>query len=201
MNRSTALIILAAGESKRLGQPKQQLVFRGKSLLQRAIDAGLHSDCTPVLVILGAHLPDLLPEIHRDQVEFIINDRWKKGMASSIQVGIKKLMATALPDQIILMLCDQPYADEQLLNQLIEAQQKTGKPIVASAYKNTLGAPVLLDQKFFPHLLHLNGQEGAKKLLFQYADEVTEIPFPLGHIDIDTPSDYKSLLGGGTGDK
>jgi molybdenum cofactor cytidylyltransferase len=102
-------------------------------------------------------------------------------------------MESPMPDQVILMLCDQPYADDHLLKQMIEAQHSTGKPIVACAYKNTLGAPVLLDQKFYTDLLKLKGREGAKKLLFQNPNEVAEIPFPLGHIDIDTPDDLEAL--------
>lgn len=176
-----------------MGQPKQQLVFQGDTLLQRAIDAGLQANCKPILIILGAYLPEILNEGHQDKVEFLINDQWKKGMASTIQVGVQKLMEGPLPDQIILMLCDQPYADNNLLRQMIEAQHSSGKAIVACSYKDTLGAPVLLEKKIFPHLLKLKGQEGAKKLLFQYPNEVAEIPFPMGHIDIDTPDDLDAL--------
>lgn len=183
-----------------MGQPKQQLVFQGETLLQRAIDAGLHSDCEPILIILGAYRPEILIEGHHDKVEFLANDQWKKGMASTIQVGVQKLMERPLPGQVILMLCDQPYVDDNLLKQMIEAQHSSGKPIVACVYNNTLGAPVLLDQKFFPHLLKLKGREGAKKILFEYANEVAEIPFPLGHIDIDTPDDLDALNKGDLND-
>jgi molybdenum cofactor cytidylyltransferase len=94
------------------------------------------------------------------------------------------------------MLCDQPFVDGHLLHQMIETQLSSGKSIVACAYKDTLGAPVLLDKKYIPHLLKLKGGEGAKKILFENPNEVAELPFPLGHIDIDTPDDLEALKKG-----
>jgi molybdenum cofactor cytidylyltransferase len=193
---STGLIILAAGGSSRLGQAKQQLIFQGSSLLQRAIGAGLKSQCRRPMVILGSFYENLIPEINPDQVDILINPKWQEGMASSIRTGMEGLLQKDQPDQVIMMLCDQPFADESILNQLITTQQQTGKPIVACAYKETLGVPVLFKKKFFPPLMELKGREGAKKILHRFPEEVVTIPFDLGHIDIDTPSDYQALIDG-----
>ena len=85
---------------------------------------------------------------------------------------------------IILMLSDQPFADVSVINQLIKASVQNN--LVASAYNGTIGPPALFGNSHFEELLTLQGNEGAKKLLLKYADEVFKVPFPLGIIDIDT---------------
>ena len=89
------------------------------------------------------------------------------------------------------MLCDQPYVDTSLINQLI--RKASANKIVASAYNGTVGAPALFDCSFFPPLLSLTGHEGAKRILLDHPNAVISIPFPLGAIDIDTITDYDRL--------
>lgn len=190
----TALLILAAGSSSRLGQPKQKLFYKGRSLLQRAIDEGLASDCSDVLVVLGASEESVRIEIDQKDVRIVVNKDWKKGMSSSIKCGINALIKNK-PEisQAIIMLCDQPFVDAEILNRLITAKQLSGKAIAACSYDNTLGTPVLFDRTYFSHLLSLEGQLGAKKLVFNNQDQVVSVPFPFGNIDIDTIEDYEKL--------
>jgi len=89
------------------------------------------------------------------------------------------------------MLCDQPFVDASLLNQLV--QKKSLKGIIASTYNGIIGAPVLFDVAYFDELLLLKGQEGAKKLLTKYPEDIDTVAFPLGSIDIDTMEDYERL--------
>ncbi|MDB5247667.1 MAG: MobA-like protein [Segetibacter sp.] len=190
----TGLVLLAAGASTRLGQPKQQLQFKGKTLLQQAIDTAIHSGCSPVIVVLGANAGPIEDELENLRVRIIHNSQWQEGMASSIRLGIDELQkAEPAISYVIVMVCDQPFVDSLLLQQLIEAKKSTGKKIVASFYNNTAGVPVLFDKSLFPELLLLKGQDGAKKLLVKHSEEVALIPFPLGNIDIDTADDYKAL--------
>jgi len=188
----TGIIILAAGSSSRLGSPKQNLVYKGKTLLQRAVDTALASICEPVIVVLGANSEAIRPAIENSGVTIIQNDNWKEGMASSIRAGIGQLQNVS-PDikSVILMLCDQPFIDTYLLNMLIMAKSKHG--IITSAYNETVGPPVLFDAIYFNDLLSLKGVEGAKLVIQKYPDMVTEIPFPPGSIDIDTVEDYEKL--------
>jgi molybdenum cofactor cytidylyltransferase len=190
----TGLIILAAGESSRMGQPKQKLQYKGKSLLQNAIDSALTSACELVVVVLGSHMDDILPEIKNEPVTIIQNQQWQEGMASSIRVGITELEKNTSIDSVIIMLCDQPFVDAALLNNLVQKKQENEKGIIASSYKNTLGVPVLFSRNYFPHLLLLQGQEGAKKIISRFEYDVSTIPFVTGAIDIDTPEDYESLF-------
>lgn len=191
----TATIILAAGASTRLGEPKQRLLFGGKTLLQRAVQAAEKSDSETTIVVTGAYSESILADMEEEKVCLIHNPDWREGMASSIRVGLEQLLRIApQTTAVIIMLCDQPFADGALLNRLIEEKHKTGKGIIVCAYKNTAGVPVLFDKIFFHELMALSGREGAKKLLFRHPEELTPIPFPFGAIDIDTPADYQALL-------
>ncbi len=189
----TGLIILAAGSSSRLGKPKQNLVFQGNTLLQRTIKFALAADCQQVLAILGANSAVIEPTIKNEPIQIIHNPDWEEGMASSIRHGLTALLKSH-PDikNVILMLCDQPFADTSIINQLVQASANN-KAIVASAYNGTIGPPALFNKIHFNELLTLKGKEGAKKLLLKYADEVHTVPFPLGMIDIDTIGDYERL--------
>jgi molybdenum cofactor cytidylyltransferase len=187
----TGLIILAAGESARLGQPKQNLIFQEKTLLQRAVESALASVCEQVLVILGAHDEVIKPTIRQYPVKIIHNTHWEEGMASSIRLGINELQKEPNIISVILILCDQPFVDTTLLDELAKSSSKA--EIVACYYNNSLGVPVLFSSKYFEELLQLEGHDGAKKLLIKYADEVLSIPFPMGGVDIDTIEDYEKL--------
>ena len=188
----TGIIILAAGSSSRLGKPKQNLIYKGQTLLQNAIETALKSSCKPVMVVLGANYSNIIPTIRNVPVSIVYNQDWNEGMASSIRTGIAKIQQlTPETTSIILMLCDQPFVDTSLLNKIV--QKKSTKGIVASSYKDTAGPPVLFDKIYFDELLLLKGQEGAKKLLLKYPDDVITVPFTLGGVDIDTIEDYERL--------
>lgn len=186
----TGAIILAAGESNRLGRPKQNLQFNGQTLLQHAVDSAQQSECKPVIVVLGANDNAITPP---GGVTVLYNKDWKEGMASSIRTAINGINNDLSVDKVIIMLCDQPFVSTALLNSLIDKQIETGKPIVASTYNDIIGVPALFDRTFFAELLLLKGHEGAKKILITHANEIATIPFEKGSIDIDTPDDYEQL--------
>ncbi len=191
----TGLVILAAGESSRLGEPKQKVLFKGKTLLQRTIDTALHSACRPIIIVLGAYANEIQAEIESEDVIIYHNLQWEEGMASSIRIGIEVLEKTeSEASDVIIMVCDQPFADTTLLNLMLNKKAITGKEIIACSYKKTLGVPVLFDKKFFPELLSLEGEEGAKKLIMKHTEFVADIPFPPGSFDIDTNEDYEALI-------
>jgi molybdenum cofactor cytidylyltransferase len=190
----TAAIILAAGESRRLGQPKQNLVFQHKTLLERSVEAALGAGCAPVMVILGANSAHIA--IHADEnVKLIYNPDWREGMASSIRSGINELHVLSGIDSVVIMLCDQPFADRELIHALRARQTETGKAIIACSYGTTIGVPALFARSLFPELLRLKGDEGARLIFKARAAEVIVVPFAKGGIDIDTAEDYDRLTG------
>jgi len=190
----TGLIILAAGSSSRLGKPKQNLVYQRATLLQRAVNTALSSVCRPVVLVLGANAEMIAPAVENKEVAILQNQDWQEGMASSIRCGLDAINKAAPNlDSLILMLCDQPFVYAGLLNRLVKTHTENYANIIASAYSDTMGPPVLFGKKYFEELLTLTGQEGAKKLIIKYNKSVVSIPFPEGGIDIDTVEDYEKL--------
>lgn len=190
----TGLIILAAGNSSRMGEPKQLLPFEGKTFLQITIDAALGSQATSRIVVLGADKDEIKKTFRADSIPVIHNPNWEKGMASTMQKGLNYLTKYKGPDQVIILLCDQPFVDSAIIDALIEAQKTTGKGIVACKYSDTLGVPVLFTKTYYPEMLALKGSEGAKKLIYAHLDDVAEVDYPKGAVDIDTYEDYEQLL-------
>jgi molybdenum cofactor cytidylyltransferase len=193
MEIRTGVIILAAGSSSRLGQPKQLLEFKGKTLLEIAVEAAQSSLADSCVIVLGANADLIVEKIRNTKVDQVINENWESGMASSMQKGLKYLIEKSDPDQVILMLSDQPFVDSNIINSLIENKINYDNEIIACSYNGTLGVPVLFTKKYFPELLSLTGNEGAKKLVMAHQDDLHTIDFPKGAIDIDTMEDYLNL--------
>jgi molybdenum cofactor cytidylyltransferase len=188
----TGIIILAAGISARLGTPKQNLVYEGQTLLQRTIKSALATVCRPVIVMLGGNAAIIKPTIENLPVNIVYNENWQEGISSSIRLGVVHLQKNHIKiNSVILMLCDQPFVDAKLLHQLIPAN--SAKSITACAYNRAIGPPVFFDGYYFPELLLLKGNEGAKKLMLKHEVHITTVPFPLGNIDIDTLDDFEQL--------
>ncbi|WP_431241969.1 nucleotidyltransferase family protein [Flavobacterium sp. P21] len=158
------IVILAAGNSSRLGQPKQLLGYKDSTLLKNTIaEASLVSDAK-IIVVTGANNQLIEEELDPSIIKVSFNPDWESGMSSSIVNGLKKIL-NLYPDceNCIFAVCDQPYVSSLVFENLIEEHHKTRKGITASAYSGTLGTPVLFNKKYFDELLELKGQEGAKK--------------------------------------
>nr|WP_295865409.1 nucleotidyltransferase family protein [uncultured Chitinophaga sp.] len=190
----TGIVILAAGASRRLGTPKQQVRFQQQSLLQRILHTAQHTTARPVVVVLGAFADTILPDMQDSEASVVINTAWESGMGSSIQTGVREILRISdNVTNILILLCDQPFITPELLEELINTHQRQNKGITACAYGGTTGTPVLFRQAYFPHLMALGGQEGAKKIILQHPGDVSTISFPEGIIDIDTPEDLEQL--------
>ena len=140
----TGIIILAAGSSSRLGRPKQLLDYKGKTLLQTVINEALETHCKPIIVVLGANAKEIARQHQHDQVNFVINESWGNGMASSIVAGLSTMIKNNSEiESIIIAVADQAFIKMSNFNNLIEKQKETGKNIIASTYAETIGTPVL----------------------------------------------------------
>jgi molybdenum cofactor cytidylyltransferase len=192
---NTGFIILAAGGSSRFGNIKQLLPFHGKTLLQHVIDEATEAGAQPIIVITGANAKEVTASIADSKVRILINENWQEGMASGIVAGVHDIVSLNEGiKKIIVAVCDQPFVTSALFEQLDQMQNKTGKAIVACSYADTIGTPALFATKYFDQLLGLKGDEGAKKILKRYSEDVATVDFPKGEIDIDTQRDYESLL-------
>ncbi len=191
---TTGIIILAAGASKRLGTPKQQLPFQNKSLLQNVVHAARQCDM-PTVVVLGAFATQIREQLVSEKVHTVVNPNWPAGMGGSIHTGLQHLLRIAPHvSNALLLLCDQPFITTALLEEMFALKDSSGKPMVACTYGDSTGTPALFGKSFFPQLLALNGQEGAKKILLQHREQVATVDFPQGAVDIDTSGDYEQLL-------
>ena len=163
--------------------------------MQHALDEALAAGAQKVFVVLGSGGEEIAGQINKKQANVLFNKNWEEGIASSIREGLQQsLLLSPNVDVLLLMVCDQPYVNASLLKNLVNEYIESGKPIVASQYKDTLGTPVLFHKSFFPELLKLKGDTGAKKILMDNRDHVEVVRFPLGDIDIDKMADYQMLL-------
>ncbi|MBW4582587.1 MAG: nucleotidyltransferase family protein [Tildeniella nuda ZEHNDER 1965/U140] len=189
------LMILAAGASTRMGTPKQLLLFQGRSLLRYIAEVAIASCCDPVVVVLGSQAERMKLEVDALALHLVENQRWAEGMGTSIAAGMTTLTAiNPALDAVIIVLCDQPFVSASLMNQLAASYQSTQRPIIASAYADTVGVPALFDRSLFRELMTLNVTVGAKYLIKQHTEKVLQVSFPKGAIDLDTPAQYQQLL-------
>ena len=187
-------VVLAAGGSTRFGKPKQFALFQGETFIRRIVRAAIESDCAPVVVVAAEDSVHITSELTQFTVTIAMNPDWQRGLGSSIVVGIRHTMNLAPDlDAAILLTCDQPFVTAPVLAQLLQLRLTSGKPIIASAYAETIGIPALFDRTCFPDLLRLKGDSGAKGIILTRPQDVASFDFPSGEIDIDTPADYKKL--------
>ena len=189
------IVILAAGASSRLGQPKQLLVLdKNITLIRKSVMVAVDTGFRPIVVVLGANKEKIQTEVRGLPVSVVENEAWQAGMGTSVKAGIEQLISLHPKTKaVILLLCDQPFINTLLLQELAREYQKSGKPIIASQYGGIFGAPALFDQQYFPQLMALNGDEGARKIFETHANMVSPVPFEEGKYDIDTMKDYQIL--------
>jgi molybdenum cofactor cytidylyltransferase len=178
-----------------MGKPKQLLAYKGKTLLDHTISQSHASSTQLTVLVLGANADAILESHQHPQLFSVINSDWQQGMSSSIRSGVKAALESD-PDieNIIITLADQPFVDAQLIEELISRRDQSGKNIISCSYGGTVGTPSLFSSKYFGELLGLEGQNGAKALITRQLSDLETIPFPLGHIDIDTEEDYNNLI-------
>jgi molybdenum cofactor cytidylyltransferase len=188
-------VILAAGESSRLGRPKQLIEFRGKTLVRRIVDAADEAGCSPIAVVIGSDGKKVAQTLEQTSAAIVENEKWRNGIGTSIRAGMQRLGELRQDlDAVTLLVCDQPLVETELIKQVIARYGETGKTIIASSYSKTLGVPALFDRSHFEELLTLPDDSGAKSIILSKRARVVEFPFPQGNIDIDTLADYERLV-------
>ncbi len=191
-NAFCAAIILAAGASSRLGQPKQLLTIDGESLLRRTSRLALEGSFSPVVVVLGSHPEQFESQLHGLDVHTVWNQVWQDGMASSLKCGLEALEALGpAPSNLLILVCDQPKLTLPVLQALLHEHQSSGAQITASSYSGARGVPAIFTQAIFPQLASLRGDEGARRVIAHHQDRVETVDFPGGADDIDTPDDLQ----------
>ncbi len=188
----TAIVILAAGASMRLGQPKQLLPFQDQLLLDYIIDECLSFSAENIFVVLGANKEKIENSSQcLAEVKVLINENWKDGLSSSIALATEKLALQY--EQIIFVLGDQLFFTSDILRQLIFQKTHSKADIIFSKYQEGQGPPILFDKKTFEDLKNLKGDIGAKELIFSDIYSTASIRFEKGNLDVDTKEDLYLL--------
>ncbi len=181
-------VVLAAGGSRRLGEPKQLLRLAGQTLVRRAALAALGSRAERSLVVTGAHAERVEAALAGLAIEAVRCASWESGLAASLRAGVTAALAHG-DASVLLLLADQPAVSAALLDAQI-ALHRAGSELVASDYCDEPGVPAIFAPRFARELLALEGDRGAKELLRRERAHVALVPFADGALDVDTPEDW-----------
>jgi molybdenum cofactor cytidylyltransferase len=188
-------VVLAAGSSRRLGEPKQLLVFRGEPLVRRAARAAVEAGLWPVVVVVALGTDAVRGALAGLPIATVSNHSPDAGLGGSIQLGIRRL-AECAPEArgVALLACDQPFVGASHLEALAAAARGSARPIAASAYAGGVGVPALFAASLFGELRALQGDAGVRAVLERDALRVAPVPLPRGEVDVDTREDWERLL-------
>jgi len=184
-------LILAAGNSIRMGQPKQLLPWKHTNLIRHTITKA-HYFSEQFVVVLGANAEKMQPHVPKDK--WTINKEWQKGMGSSLSHGVDYLEKKYTPMAILVMVVDQPLLKLAHYKSLIAMHQKHPDKICSSNYKERPGVPAIFPQSFFKELKGLGADMGARKLMQLHRDAVVLVKTKGELMDLDTPEDYRSAF-------
>jgi molybdenum cofactor cytidylyltransferase len=188
-------LVLAAGESRRMGMPKPLLRFRDSTFLEQIVSVLQRSEVGGITVVLGAQAPTIRASIDLSGVSIVINEDYREGQLSSLIAGLRSLPPEA--EAVLVCLVDSPFITAEIVKQVVEGFHETGKPIVVPAFEGRRGHPTLFARAVFEALLTAPAQEGARYVLRSHEDKVFEmdVPEPAILARIDTPEDYLSHFG------
>jgi molybdenum cofactor cytidylyltransferase len=187
-------IILAAGESSRLGTPKQLLLWRGEPLIKHVVRLAIKSQLKPVIVVTGYQWLEIGMALNGlGKIIIAGNADWSKGQSTSIRYGISFLDKDV--DACVFFMSDQPHIPLRLVKKITKKYIHDRATIVAPRVGEKRGNPVLFDRITFKELKKLEGNEGGRKLFDQYHVEYVEWKDASILIDVDTMDDYQQLKG------
>ncbi len=187
-------MILAAGESKRMGKPKLLLPFREKTIIETIIETVISSKVEKTLVVLGSDREKIEQRIKNYSLKIAFNPDFRSGMLSSVQAGLQSLPENA--QAALVVLGDQPSISTPVINELIDAYKRTGKGIVLPVHKGERGHPVLVDMKYRSEIENLSPDIGLRGTVYNHPEDILEVKVKSQSIlrDIDYIEDYKKEL-------
>jgi len=192
-----AVVILAAGESKRMGQAKQLLPWGNSTLLGHTISNVLEVQKDHVYVVLGAFYDQIIDKHQTFPVQVLKNESWKEGMSSSIKLAIQTLENQNI-NGVLFLLADQPEVDSSYIQTIIKDFSEH-QDLIVTKYPKSIGIPVVFGRSYFSELKNINTQSGAKSIIMGHLKHV-KVKTPKHFFrDIDTPEIYRVLkedLGG-----
>ena len=185
------ILVLAAGASTRLGQPKQLVKLGGRPALHRVVSNAVAIAGHAVTVVIGAHARDLTHLLGHSPASVILNRDWEEGMASSIRRGMAALPAAC--EAVMILLGDQVAVTVDDLKRLVSAWKEQDSVIATATYERHVGVPAIFPRICFSELTELRGDTGARMVLERNNYRLVRVPMSNAAIDLDTPEDLAAL--------
>jgi len=187
-------ILLAAGESRRMGEFKQLLLLEDKSFVEHCADNLLASRVDEVIVVTGHRESEIRGVLGDRPVRFAHNSDYPSGMSSSIKRGIQAVSESARA--CVLALVDQPRIGADVINRIIETYETRPVMIVVPTYEGRNGHPIILDLRLKEEILMMDPEQGLRQVVRGHSDSVAYVEMSSGLVveDCDLPEDYERLL-------
>jgi molybdenum cofactor cytidylyltransferase len=187
-------ILLAAGLSSRMGEPKQLLPFGESTIVETVVDSMLGAKFDEVIVVVGHCAAEIRAQLGTRPVKIVFNPDYREGMLPSAQAGIRSLQGN---DAFALMLVDQPFITSELIDRVVDAYIQTDKGIALPSYNYKRGHPVIFNQRYADEILALGTESGGVRTLFKkYGDDIYYVTVDTDRVlrDIDYREDYERAL-------
>ena len=185
-------ILLAAGEARRFGRPKQLIEWQGEPLVRRAARVALQAGLRPVILVSGAYAAEIEAAVAGLPILVQHNPAWELGQGSSVAAGVRALPAAT--GAAVFLLADQPYINPQIVAALVELHRLGLEPVLAPMVDGQRANPALFDRRTFPALAELTGEAGGRALFSRFPVHWVEWHDRSLLQDIDTPEDYQRLI-------
>ena len=188
-------LILAAGESRRMGRDKVLLTYHGRTFLETILAQLLDAGVENVAVVLGHHAEAIRAAVDLGGARVVFNSQYSLGQTSSLQAGLAALEAST-PDAVVLCLGDHPAISARVIRLLVERFEPVQPPAVIPTHGGRPGHPVVIGRALFPELLALSAAVGADTVMHKYRDSThfVEVGDPGILLDVDDPDGYAALV-------
>ena len=187
-------VVLAAGESRRMGRLKALLPFGPHTVIEQVLQPLLQADLAAVTVVLGYRAADIAAVLDGLPVQLLHNPQYQHGMTTSVQVALRDI--TPIPEAYLLALVDQPHLRLDLIQQLLAAFAHTRKGLVIPTYEGKRGHPIILSAAYRQDVLALGLDQGLNVVTRGHPDDTLEVPVSSDDIlrDMDYPEEYEAEL-------
>ena len=184
-------ILLAAGESKRMGRTKLLLKWGQRTIIEKSVDTLLASKIGEMIVVLGHQAREILRKLGVRSLKAVINHQYRMGMSTSIRRGLGEVGPKS--EAILIALADQPFIETDLIDHLIHIYRQNPHGIVLPSYKGERGHPVILNRfRYQEEMRNLTGDVGCRPILNRYPEDILEVEVKSEGViaDIDSWEEY-----------
>lgn len=187
------ILVLAAGKSVRMGEPKMSLDIGGKTLLQKTVENAISSKAEYINVVLNKDYKFLEEDLKNISTNIIWNDDSNRGMSYSIALGIRNSQHHT--ENIMILLADQPGITPELINRLISQHMRKNFLITQPRYLDGPGHPVIFNKVLFDELLKVTGDKGGREIIKKFHDQrqLMDVDFNQP-MDLDTKENYQKYI-------